>query len=77
MAKDSAKGLLSEMAGDKPGRSKGPKTKPEGTTMGSIIVRMPVNQKEALRKHLWEVGGEKLSSGIRRILNEFMEREGI
>ena len=48
----------------------------ENARMVGFTIRMPEAQKEALERHLWKNHGEKLATGVRRIVVEWMRANG-
>lgn len=43
----------------------------------AFTVRLPQKQKELLERYLWQKKGQKLASGVRSIITEWMNQEDI
>ena len=76
--REKADDLFKEMVGDAPKVSRRAEatTEAEGELIG-FTVRLPKAQKEALERYLWSQYGEKLATGARRIIVEWMRKEGL
>ena len=75
--REKADDLFKEMVGDAPKvsrRTEATTGAEEGELIG-FTVRLPKAQKETLERHLWSQYGEKLATGARRIIVEWMRKE--
>ena len=80
MAKrEKADGLFEDMVKDEPPQAVPPQVErtEDDNELVPITVRLPKWQREALERYLWEQKGAKLAAGVRGIVVEWMQREGI
>ncbi len=78
--RETPKDVLSRMLQSETRRDDAPTEDPEKATedsrMVGFTVRLPQPQKTSLERHLWKNHGEKLASGVRRIIVEWMRANG-